>query len=383
MFQELHYLRALFALLLCALTLNANAYTPLSEGTLRNIPSGGADFDIKSGALLAPILIPRVSGTSGSETVQRHFVDFFTTHLPKWKIEFQNSTSTTPATGSKQVPFSNIIITRDPPWSQPGDVGRLNLVAHFDSKLTPAGFIGATDSAAPCAIIMHVARSVDEALTRKWAAMEEDGSAGLEEEVGIQILFLDGEEAFVSWTDTDSLYGARSLAEAWEATPHPALSTYRTALSSISLFVLLDLLGSAGPIVPSYFKTTHWAYQHLANIELRLRSLSLLQSHSSTPFLPDSEKGENAFNSWGVQDDHLPFMARGVEVLHIIPSPFPVVWHKMADDGEHLDIPTVQDWSKIFTAFVGEWMDLEGYFPALTPAKAPVIERQATGKTEL
>jgi hypothetical protein len=39
--------------------------------------------------------------------------------------------------------------------------------------------------------------------------MEEDGSHGLEEEKGVQIIFLDGEEAFVSWTNTDSLYGAR------------------------------------------------------------------------------------------------------------------------------------------------------------------------------
>lgn len=56
---------------------------------------------------------------------------------------------------------------------------------------------------------MHAARSVDEALTAKWAAMEADGSRGLEEEKGVQILLLDGEEAFVSWTDEDSLYGAR------------------------------------------------------------------------------------------------------------------------------------------------------------------------------
>ena len=103
----------------------------------------------------------------------------------------------------------NIIVTRDPPWTQPGDVGRLALVAHYDSKLTPAGFIGATDSAAPCAMIMHAARSLDEALTKKWEAMQADGSSALEEVVGVQILFLDGEEAFVSWTDSDSLYGAR------------------------------------------------------------------------------------------------------------------------------------------------------------------------------
>jgi glutaminyl-peptide cyclotransferase len=73
-------------------------------------------------------------------------------------------------------------------------------------------------------------------------------------------------------------------------------------------------------------------------------------------------------------------MARGVEVLHIIPTPFPRVWHTMADDGEHLDMPTVEDWARIVTAFVGEWMDLEGYFPAKASADAQL---KAKRKTEL
>ena len=196
-------------LLLVSALLGITAYTQLSDETLNSLPAAGADFDIKTGSILAPILIPRVPGTPGNTAVQQHFVQWVKNNLPKWTIEFQNSTSITPATGNKQVPFTNIIVTRDPPWTKPGDVGRLSLVAHFDSKLTPAGFIGATDSAAPCAIIMHAARSVDEALTKKWEAMQAEGFAGLEEEKGVQILFLDGEEAFVSWTNTDSLYGAR------------------------------------------------------------------------------------------------------------------------------------------------------------------------------
>jgi glutaminyl-peptide cyclotransferase len=163
----------------------------------------------------------------------------------------------------------------------------------------------------------------------------------------------------------------RSLAETWEATPHAAMSTYHSALSSITLFLLLDLLGSANPNVPSYFKTTHWAYQNLGALE----------SKSPRPFLPDSDKsGDSFINAWGVQDDHLPFMARGVEVLHVIPTPFPRVWHTMADDGEHLDMPTVEDWARMVTAFVGEWMDLEGHFPVKSPAEAHV---KAKKKTEL
>ena len=178
----------------------------------------------------------------------------------------------------------------------------------------------------------------------------------------------------------------RSLAETWEATTHAALSTYKTALSSISLFLLLDLLGAAKPRVPSYFKTTHWAYQSLAKIELRLRSLGLLQSKPDQPFLPESEKPHDQFNAaWGMLDDHIPFMARGVEVLHIIPTPFPHVWHTIDDDGEHLDGPTVEDWARMVTAFVGEWMDLEGYFPDKKQAEAEfrAKRKESLSKDEL
>lgn len=369
------------------------AYSSLSDGTLEALPKPGEDFNIKTGKLLAPILRPRVPGSPGSTEVLNHFVDFFKTSLPKWDISLQNSTSKTPVTGDKEIPFVNLIVSRDPPGTSPGEVGRLTLVAHYDSKLAPAGFIGATDSAAPCAMLMHAARTLDSALTKKWESMQaegvkNDGYLGFEEHRGIQIIFLDGEEAFDTWTNADSLYGARSLAAEMENTPHPALSTYHNPLASISLFLLLDLLGSKDPNVPSYFRTTHWAYCNMASLEDRLRSLALFTSGTeSTPnsntssqsgkeggnrqkrtdkvFLPDCDKDEGTKPSrWMggmMEDDHIPFMARGVEVLHIIPYPFPRVWHEADDDGEHLDLETVSDWAVLVTAFAAEWMELDGF----------------------
>jgi glutaminyl-peptide cyclotransferase len=202
----------LFTTFLCLSIRTSKAFTTLSNETLHSLHVESSDFDIHNGPLLAPILRPRVPGTLSHEAVLSHLVDFFRDQLPKWTIEMQNSTSTTPATGSDLIPFTNLILTRDPPWTSPGEVGRLALAAHYDSKLTPHGFIGATDSAVPCAMLLHAARAVDEALTRKWDAMAAQGVDefdGLEEHKGIQILLLDGEEAFVSWTRDDSLYGAR------------------------------------------------------------------------------------------------------------------------------------------------------------------------------
>ena len=109
---SLYLIRLLSFTSLCSL---GHAYHDLSDDTLRNLPGPGKDFDIKNGALLAPILVPRVSGTEGNAAVRQHFVDFFKTNLPEWRIELHNSTSTTPTSKGKEVPFVNLIATRDPP----------------------------------------------------------------------------------------------------------------------------------------------------------------------------------------------------------------------------------------------------------------------------
>lgn len=198
------------ALVLQLFFLSVAAYKELSESFLKAIPVEGADFDIHRGKLLSPILIPRVPGTPGQAKVQEHFVGFFKKDLPKWTIMWQNSTGTTPTSNGKQLPFQNLIFRREPPWVKPGQANYLTLVAHYDSKITPDGFIGATDSAAPCAILMHVARSIDKYVTQmhdEMAALGKGGTAALD--MGVQIILLDGEEAFKAWTDTDSVYGAR------------------------------------------------------------------------------------------------------------------------------------------------------------------------------
>ncbi|KAI1436250.1 peptidase family M28 [Xylaria sp. CBS 124048] len=346
-------------LLFSYFTSPALAYTTLSDHFLKLVPSGGDDFDIDNGKLLAPILIPRVPGTPGQIAAQEHFVNFFRSELPSWSIEWFNSTGKTPVTGDREIPFQNLLFKREPPWVQEGQSNLLTLVAHYDSKISPEGFIGATDSAVPCAILMHVARTIDGFLTQMHDEMNALGEGGtVSMDMGVQILLLDGEEAFLEWTDTDSLYGARALAEQWETAYYPVDSSYKTPLDQINLFVLLDLLGAANPTVRSSFLPTHWAYRAMANIEDRMRQLGILESKPKAPFLPDAEKEISGFGRGGVQDDHLPFMRRGVPILHLIATPFPTVWHRMEDDGAHLDMPTVRDWARIVTAFTLEWLDM-------------------------
>ena len=107
----------------------------------------------------------------------------------------------------------------------------------------------------------------------------------------------------------------------------------------------------------------------MATIEDRMRKLNLLESKPRIPFFFDNKKKAHEFSRGFVEDDHIPFMERGVNILHLIPSPFPPVWHQMSDDGEHLDGPVVEDWAKIVTAFAAEWMELDGMLPALKHVK--------------
>lgn len=143
-----------------------------------------------------------------------------------------------------------------------------------------------------------------------------------------------------------------------------ALANFPNRLNQISLFVLLDLLGASDPAIPSYFLPTHWAYQAMAKVEQRMRDLGLLESKPAKPFLYDSDRMTSQFGRSQVGDDHQPFMARGVDVLHLIPAPFPRVWHTMQDDGEHLDMGVSRDWAKITTAFALEWLDMMEVWPA-------------------
>lgn len=90
-----------------------------------------------------------------------------------------------------------------------------------------------------------------------------------------------------------------------------------------------------------------------------MRKLALLETKPKMQFLPEKDKRANQFTFGFIGDDHVPFLKRGVDVLHVIPTPFPAFWHTMDDDAEHLDLPSLRDWGKIVTGFVAEWMELD------------------------
>ncbi|KUJ18801.1 uncharacterized protein LY89DRAFT_683674 [Mollisia scopiformis] len=334
-----------------------HAYTALSDSFLQSITSPDADFNPENGTLLSPILRPRVPGTAGHSAVQHHFVDWFSDELPRWRMEWYNSTSTTAA--GAEVPISNLVFQREPPWTKTGQANWLTLAAHYDSKNVPEGFVGAMDSAVPCAILMHVARSIDRYVTQMHDEMDALGEGGtVPMDMGIQIMFLDGKDSFDG--EAPALYGSRALTKNWEMKSNLMPLRYPNALSQVSMFVLLDVLGSANPTIPSYFPTTHWLHRNIANLETRMRKINVLESRPSSAFIPQSN---DILPQSEPVDDYVPFMERGVPCFHLMPSSLPSNRHTINDDGEHLDMPTVRDWAKIVTGLVMEWLDMMEVWP--------------------
>lgn len=350
--------RVLFITALLAFAVGVFCYEKISDdqvrALVRDFPTEKYLDPSDKDGYLEPILKVRLPGTQNSTDVRNHFDSFFKGLKGDWKIDLDEFQEDTPI--EKNVSFTNFIATRDPPGVDASKARRLVLAAHYDSKLEPEGFIGAIDSAVPCAIIMYIAQALDEAITKTF---QKDKSKDL----GIQIVLLDGEEAFKEWTDTDSIYGARHLAEKMEANVQSGPSR-KTELDTIDAFVLLDLLGSPGPSIPSYFRNTDWMHRSLVDVEKRASKLGFTKTkhndeHAYFPRPATFEYGGR------IGDDHLPFLHRGVPVLHLIPLQFPEVWHDITDDAEHLDQGTIHDWAVILTTFTAEYLEVGKYMHAV------------------
>ncbi|XP_029891680.1 glutaminyl-peptide cyclotransferase isoform X2 [Aquila chrysaetos chrysaetos] len=275
---------------------------------------------------LRPILIERYSGSPGNYVVRQHIKHRLQRLQAGWEIEEDTFQRYTPY-GYQT--FSNIISTLDPSAKR-----HLVLACHYDSKFfgqqwQERVFVGATDSAVPCAMILELARALDNKLQLIKT------SSTSRPDLSLQLIFFDGEEAFVRWSPSDSLYGSQHLAQ------------------KMDLLVLLDLIGAPNPVFPNYFPNTIRWFQRLQAIEQKLHNMNLLKNH-----LVERQYFQTTLHRGLVEDDHVPFLLRGVPVLHLIPSPFPAVWHTVEDTEENLDKTTIDNLSKILQVFVLEYLNL-------------------------
>ncbi|XP_046405043.1 glutaminyl-peptide cyclotransferase-like [Ischnura elegans] len=293
--------------------------------------------------VLNTILIPRVVGTQNHERVKQSLVRYM--EGLGWDVETDPFTDDTP---KGRLQFENVVARLNPNARR-----YLVLACHYDSKYDREGsFLGATDSAVPCAMMINIAHTMKEHLN----AVRDQS------DLSLMFIFFDGEEAFRQWGPKDSIYGARHLAGKWSKALYPPNNRAGTSkLDQMDLLVLLDLLGAPNPSFYSFFSDTQKWYNHLSSAEKRLRRLGHITDRpqsgtlSSHPPIYFNEKSTYA----GIEDDHIPFLRRGVPVLHIIPYPFPSVWHTDDDSISALDFDTIENLTKIIRTFVAVYLNLQ------------------------
>lgn len=296
---------------------------------------GTTNSDYFRQTLLAPFLRERVPDTDGNRAVQKHIIDQLKSF--GWTVKEDTFTAQTPL-GRKT--FTNILAIQNPDATR-----RLTLACHHDSKyFANEEFIGATDSAVPCALLLDLAKVLS-------------GYPPSSTGVSVQLLFLDGEEAFVQWTENDSLYGARHLATLMDNNiVQVEQDEFVTELQTMDAFILLDLIGTSDTRFSKMFSATGSLYDHMYNIEQRLVKAGVLDWKTQPLFtgmdLLYMERGG------GIQDDHIPFLKKGVPILHLISYPFPSVWHKVTDNELALNYTTIDRMAKILRVFVVEYLHI-------------------------
>ncbi|CAI8496318.1 unnamed protein product [Hanseniaspora opuntiae] len=285
------------------------------------------DLDPASCAsILTPFNMTRKVGSQNSKLTREIIRDFFQYQVPlEWDVEeisFQEAGHN----------FTNLIATL--PYYRnlrENSVFGLKTCAvehkrkdvifavHYDTIYKIPGFVGAIDSAASMAILLHNA----------YAFSHSELSRRSLRPYNLKMVFFDGEEAFDTWTATDSLYGSRHMART-------------TDVGNVALFVLLDLIGAKDTgMFYNYDRKTEHFYRKLVDID------RALPSGSSSPLFEDTYVGNGII----IEDDHVPFKKRGVPCLHLLPLPFPSTWHTEKDDFESLDIKKIHRVSQILLKF--------------------------------
>ncbi len=179
----------------------------------------------------------------------------------------------------------------------PGKSGKAIVYSgHYDTKTVPQ-FVGANDGGSSTGFLLEMAAAL----------------AGAPRKDDVYLIFFDGEEAYGEWSDTNSLYGSRHLAEKWAADG---------TLTKVKALVNVDMIGD--------------------------KDLSLVYNSGSAASLQKTvwdaaaRLGYSQYFSTGggvTGDDHVPFIQHGVKALDLIDFDYGAnnqYWHTAADTMDKL-----------------------------------------------
>ncbi len=257
---------------------------PADSGPLPSIDSARAMKYVKEIVAFGP----RPIGSANHKKVEGYIMS----HLSGDVVEEDVFTADTP---EGKFPVRNIIAkfpgTRD---------GIIVIASHYDTNypLRKTSYIGANDGASSSALLLEIANQLRE--------KKNDGCS-------VWLVWDDAEEAVKTWSDSDSLYGIRHLAQKWQDDG---------TLKKMKAFLLADMIGDADLSIDRDQNSTPWLEEVVYQAATRLG----YQSHFYAR--------ENQ-----VTDDHIPFMQRGVPCADLIDFDYGynnVFWHTPQDTVDKL-----------------------------------------------
>src|SRR5580658_7041594 len=157
--------------------------------------------------------------------------------------------------------------------------GAIVLATHYETNypLRNINFVGANDGASTTGLLMAIADQL--------RGKTLDGYS-------VWLVFFDGEEAFQSWSASDSTYGSRHLAAKWGRDG---------TLNKIKAFMLADMIGDKDLDIQRESRSTGWL------VDL-VRQAAKKYGYEKYFFQKEEP----------VDDDHLPFVQRGVPSIDVI-----------------------------------------------------------------
>ena len=163
--------------------------------------------------------------------------------------------------------------------------GVIVMATHYETNywLRNINFVGANDGAATTGLLMAIA---DQLRSQTANGKKLDGYS-------VWLVFDDGEESILpQWTDSDSTYGTRHLAAKWGRDG---------TLGKIKAFILADMIGDKDLDIQRETRSTDWL------VDL-VRKAAHKFGYDRFFFQTEQQ----------VEDDHLPFVKRGVPSIDII-----------------------------------------------------------------
>jgi glutaminyl-peptide cyclotransferase len=202
---------------------------------------------------------------------------FLRDHFRHDQLEEDTFTANTPIGA---VPMRNFIV-RFPGKKN----GVIVLATHYETNywLKNINFVGANDGGSTTGLLMAIGDQLRSEVLR---GKQLDGYS-------VWLVFDDGEESIgPNWTNSDSLYGTRHLAAKWAGDG---------TLGRIKAFILADMIGDKDLDIQRETRSTDWL------VEL-VRQSAHKFGYDKYFFQTES----------AVEDDHLPFVERGVPSIDVI-----------------------------------------------------------------